>query len=399
MRLIDTTERRARLVLRHRLAPPSRAADPAEAAESLVALHSTDAATVFLSARARTRDFTTAHLERALYVDRSLVRMLGMRRTLWVVPRDLAPVVDAACTRTVAARERRRLEGFVARSGVADDAAGWIDRVSAAALEALAERGEAFTSDLTRADPLLATRLGLGVGSRWEAQVSAASRILPLLAAEGRVVRGRPRGAWTHGQYRWALTSEASVDLDPEGARAELLRRWLRSFGPATELDIRWWTGWTAREARAALAATPHALVELEGSTGIVLADDVGPVEPPEPAAALLPTLDPTTMGWKQREWYLGPHADALFDRNGNAGPTVWWDGRVVGGWAQRPDGAIAFRLLEDVGRDAVRAVEAEASRLVAWLGGTRVAPGFLPPFHRELAGTQRRGDGRPSPG
>ncbi len=53
-----------------------------------------------------------------------------------------------------------------------------------------------------------------------------------------------------------------------------------------------------------------------------------------------------------------------LFDVNGNAGPTVWWDGRVVGGWSQRRDGEIVYRLLEDVGADAVAAVEAEVARI-----------------------------------
>jgi hypothetical protein len=117
-----------------------------------------------------------------------------------------------------------------------------------------------------------------------------------------------------------------------------------------------------------------------------MLADDVEPVERPSPSAALLPTLDPTTMGWKERGWYLGPHERALFDANGNAGPTVWWDGRIVGGWSQRCDGEIIFRLLEDVGADGVAAVEAEAERLAAWVGDARFTPGFLPPFQRALA-------------
>ena len=75
-----------------------------------------------------------------------------------------------------------------------------------------------------------------------------------------------------------------------------------------------------------------------------------------------------------------------LFDSNGNAGPTVWWDGRVVGGWSQRRDGEIAFGLLEDVGRDARAAIDAEVDRLRAWVGDVRFSPGFLPPFQRELA-------------
>ena len=91
-------------------------------------------------------------------------------------------------------------------------------------------------------------------------------------------------------------------------------------------------------------------------------------------------------MGWKLRDWYLGPHAGVVFDANGNAGPTIWWDGRVVGGWAQRRSGEIAWKLLEDVGSEAECAVGAEAERLQGWLGDARVAPGFLPPFQRALA-------------
>ena len=91
-------------------------------------------------------------------------------------------------------------------------------------------------------------------------------------------------------------------------------------------------------------------------------------------------------MGWKEREWYLGEHEQVLFDRNGNAGPTIWWGGRVVGGWAQRSDGEIVFELLEDIGAEAVKAVETEAQELAAWLGDARIRPGFLPPFQRALA-------------
>jgi len=90
-------------------------------------------------------------------------------------------------------------------------------------------------------------------------------------------------------------------------------------------------------------------------------------------------------MGWSDRSWFLGGHAPALFDRSGNIGPTVWWDGRIVGGWAQRQAGDIALRLLEDVGRDAVTAVTAAAERLSDRMGTVRVTPRFRTPLEREL--------------
>ena len=352
-------------------------------------LHSTDPVTVFLSIQARA-DVQPTDIERELYEDRTLVRMLGMRRTLFVVPRELVPVVYAACTRSIAARERRRVEQMIADSGISSRPAAWLTRALSSARKALEERGEASTRELVAQIPILAKRLRVASGTKFEATQSVGSRVLPQLAMEGRIVRVRPRGTWINGEYRWAPIETwlggPITAVEQGAAQAQLLRRWLAAFGPATETDIRWWTGWTAREARAALAAVPHAVVDLGGEVGFVLADDLGSTKRLEPSAALLPTLDPTTMGWKERHWYLGKHASLVFDSNGNAGPTVWWDGRVVGGWSQRRDGEIVFRLLEDVGRDAVQAVDVEAARVAAWLGDVRFSPGFLPPFQRELA-------------
>jgi hypothetical protein len=377
-------------VLRHRLAPSARGSDPLDAGRSVVVLHSTDPVTVYLSVLARTKDVSAVDVERSFYEERSLVRMLGMRRTLFAVPRELVPVVYAAATRTVAARERRRLEGMIRDSGISTRPRPWLNRASRAALEAVAELGEATTREVVAAVPVLAKKLRLGAGTRFELAQSAGARILPQLAMEGRLVRARPRGTWISGQYRWTTTrswlGEEIEQLDQAPAQAELLKCWLQAFGPGTEKDVRWWTGWTARETRTALAAVPHAEVDLDGASGYLLAGDLESTPVSEPSAALLPTLDPTTMGWKERDWYLGLHGSVLFDSNGNAGPTVWWGGRVVGGWSQRRDGEIVFRLLEDVGADAVRAVESEAERLAAWLGEVRFSPGFLPPFQRGLA-------------
>ncbi len=147
-----------------------------------------------------------------------------------------------------------------------------------------------------------------------------------------------------------------------------------------------WWTGLGVRPVRRALAAAGAAEVDLDGVVGVALADDLEPEPPVAPWAALLPSLDPSTMGWKERRWYLGDHGPALFDRNGNAGPTLWWDGRIVGGWAQRRDGEVVTRLLDDVGADGRAAVDTEVDRLQEWLGEVRVTPRFPTPLQKELA-------------
>src|SRR6185312_15720075 len=104
-------ERRARLVSRHLLDVSE--PDPLSITSALVALHSTDPASVHLSAAARGCPPQSGALDRALYEERSLVRMLGMRRTMFVVATDFAPIMHAAATRAIAERERSRLIGFI----------------------------------------------------------------------------------------------------------------------------------------------------------------------------------------------------------------------------------------------------------------------------------------------
>lgn len=389
-RRISAAERRARLALRHHLACQSRAATAAEAAEGVVALHSTDPASVFLSAAARMQRPEVEAIERALYEERTLVRLLGMRRTVFVVPRDLVAVMHAACTRAIAADQRRLLLRHLRQSRVADDAEGWLRRAEEATLRALAARGEATGAELSADVPELRTQILMAEGKAYGGWVNVTTRVLFLLGADERIVRARPRGSWISSQFRWALLEswlpDLERDLPAEAARAELVRRWLRAYGPGTVADIRWWTGWTAREVDQALREIGPAEVELDGGAGLVLGDDLEPVPAPRPWAGLLPALDPTLMGWTDRRWFLGEHGPALFDRSGNAGPTVWWDGRVVGGWAQRPGGEVVFRLLEDPGADAITAIEAETERLAAWIGAVRVTPRFRTPLERELS-------------
>jgi hypothetical protein len=390
VRTITDDERRSRLGRRHLLASPGRT--PEQAAASVVGLHSSDPSSVFLSARARVRGLTPERLEAALYDDRSLVRMIGMRRTLFVVPRDAFGSIEVACTRAIAARERRRLIGWIETQGLAPDGAAWLRPVRAATLRALRAHGEAAAVELTADVPELGAKLRFGEGKRWAAEVGMSTRVLFLLAAEGAIVRARPRGSWISGQYRWApldtWLGEVPVSPPHADASAELLRRWLRRFGPATATDIRWWMGWTKRQMTAALDALEVAEVATEaGLPAFVLADDVRTERKPASWVALLPGLDATTMGWKERDWYLGDHGPALFDTNGNAGPTVWANGRVIGGWTQRKNGDIRVELLERVDRPTERLVREHRDALRGWLGDVRFTPRFRTPLERSLTG------------
>jgi hypothetical protein len=377
--------------MRHRLARP--AASPDELADAIVALHSSDPATVYLSARARVKGFAPPELEHALYERRSLVRMLGMRRTLFVVSRDVAAAMDEACTKAFAPGQRALLVRMLEEQAIARSGKGgaWVDRVMNDAAAALAARGQATARELTRDVPELGEKLRFGEGKTWGGTVGVSTRVLFLLATEGRIVRARPLGTWTSGQYRWATTERwlggPLPAIDHAEACADLLRRWLLAFGPGTTTDVRWWTGWTAKLASRTLDAIGAVEVGLDEGTGWVLPEDLEPVRSRPRWVALLPSLDPTVMGWKERAWYLGEHAPMLFDRNGNAGPSVWANGRVVGGWTQTAEGDVLVELLERVDATTRKLIDAERERLRSWLGDVRIRARFPTPVERTLAG------------
>ena len=387
MRSIDIAQRRARLATRHRLAPTARVDDVTAIARSLVVLHATDPATVFLSVAARSSGLEPADVEKALYADRTLLRMLAMRRTMFVAPLDLVPALQASCAEPLAHKQRRDYSRYLTE--VDGDIGAWLAEVEEQTHRELLTRGSATGVQLGAAVPRLRTKVDMAPGKPYSRSTAITTWVLLILGCEGRIVRGRPNGSWASTQYVWEPIESwlpAGVSAMPiETARVELVRRWLHTFGPAPVADLKWWTGWTLGEVRKTLAHLDIAEVDLGGGTGVLLADDLDPVPAPEPGAALLPTLDSTPMGWQSRDWFLGPHRSALFDTNGNIGPTIWWDGRIVGGWGQRPDGEIAWRLLEDTGREAKACIEAEAARMQGWYGGIRAIPRFRTPLEREL--------------
>jgi len=266
----------------------------------------------------------------------------------------------------------------------------WLEKVGADTLAALAAHGEAAARELTADVPELGAKLAFGEGRTWAGTMGVSTRVLFLLATEALIVRTRPLGTWTSGQYRWATTEHwlgaPLAELDHAGACSELLGRWPGSFGPATMTDIRWWTGWTAALAKTTLDALGAAEVRVGDGVGYLLPDDLERARDVDPWVELLPGLDPTAMGWKERGWYLGGHASDLFDRNGNAGPTVWVDGRVVGAWAQTEEGEVVVEPFARLDAATRARLDAERGRLAAWLGDVRIRPRFGTPLGKELA-------------
>ena len=385
MRHLDDDERRARLGVRHALAAP--VADPVAAARAVTCLHATEPASVHLAAWARS-GATLEQVDAALYDDRSLVKQLAMRRTVFAFPRELLPAVWGSAAARVAGQQVRQLAKEVHDTGIADDGAAWTQEHLDLLRRLLDDEGPLTAAQIRERLPALDVRVTRGKGT-YQAEVAISGRVIVTLAATGAIVRGANDGGWKLSRPRWTTTAEwlgeDPAPLPEAPAYAALVGAWLASFGPGTEADLVWWLGATKAAVRRALTDLKAVEVSLDaGATGWVLPDDLDPVADPGDWAALVPSLDPTTMGWKDRGWHLGPHVDRIFDRNGNAGPTAWWNGRIVGAWCQRDDGEVLVVPAEDLPARARRALDVKATELSAWLDGDVVRSIYLSPLARE---------------
>ena len=375
---ITDAQRRTRLGRRHAIAPQHRVADPVAAARAVVALHATEARSVHLAVAARVDGATVADVDRALYEERSLVKQLAMRRTLFAFPRDLVPAALGSSSDRVAAALSSRISRTIAENGLASDGDAWLDEACRAVEDVVSDAGALSNAEIRSKVPMVRGQVNVGTG-KWGQAVQVSPWVCGLLGLRGRLTRGVPVGDWTNPRPRWHPMDDwlgaPAEPVKPRQGYAQLVERWLDRFGPGTVDDIVWWLGATKGIVRTALVDVAAVEVDLDdGQVGYVLPYDLDDEPAVGPWAALLPVLDATTMGWKSRGFYLDPDDVAyLFDTNGNASTTAWWNGRIVGCWVQGPGGEVRIVARRRLSKEVAHALDAEAERLSAWLDGTVV--------------------------
>lgn len=395
---VSDIRRRSVLVDRHLLdarGRPERSIHDVISALGL--LHSTDPSTPYLSIHART-DATVGDVASALYDEpRSLLRHTTIRRTVFVMGHELVPFAHGAFNPPLVARLRAQLVKWIDASDDVDGPApAFLDAAEQAVLSVLASDGPKTGAQLAKLVPALRVTVDPMPDATYSKPIRLTSKVLEVLAAEGRLARGRPTGDdLTSGAWTWAAGHDwwphGVGDLDADVALTGLLERYLGACGPATVTDMAWWTGLTKTAVKRALGRLRTVEVDLDDSeSGWLLPGDVETVlaaNEPADAIALLPGLDATTMAWKQRHWYVDDSKDlGIFDRNGNSGPTIWLGGSVIGSWTQRASGEVATELFVDVGDEVRSAVGEEADRIAAWLGDVRVKWRYPTPITKRLA-------------
>lgn len=386
---ISTEQRRRRLGQRHLLAPEHATDDIEAIVKSLVGLHSSDPATVFLSCLARMQNPSVQAIEKALYEDRRVVRHHAMRRTIWVMTRRTTRLAHAATTAKIAAVERKRTLASMELSSDISNGEFWLDAAEDEVIELLAG-GSMNTREIGLALPHLAVPLEFG-SSKHSATLNAHTKVLQGAGFNGTLVRGKPAHSWNSAEYPWSTAEqwlgEPIVGLDKRDSAGELVDHWLRRFGPATETDIVWWLGDTKTLVRNALADIDAVPVLLEnGEEAWVAAGDTADVAQPSPWVRLLPGLDPTSMGWKQRDFYIDPsHMHDMFDQFGNIGPAIWADGQVVGGWVQRDDASIVYRLFTKLSSTHASLLDDAVDQMQRAVGDVVVKPRFPARMQKSL--------------
>lgn len=180
---------------------------------------------------------------------------------------------------------------------------------------------------------------------------------------------GMVRIVWD-GARRPTIRLVARPEIEPDAARKELLRRYLRVMGPGTPDGFSAWAGLKPAAARTAFDALQTELVEVETPVGpgwILEADEAGFRSPPdpEPSVRLLPSGDTWYLCWGRDRDIVVPdaaHQAQLWT------PRVWPGAvlvgtEVVGTW-RRSKRAVVVEAWQDLGEDVRDDIEAEAAGL-----------------------------------
>jgi hypothetical protein len=343
------------------------------------------APTCYLSYAARLDGFRVSDLDTELYRKRRLLRLRCMRTASYIQPVAALPAVVGATWGGERSDARIMKAGGLSQGGY--------DKLAARIEEVLAGGRSATATELREL-----------LGSDGPADQQALRYAIRLMAGQARLVRAEVRGGWQSDVYAYARWEDwlgaPTQRMDPEPARAELARRYLAAFGPATKADVKWWTGWTLKETAAALAAlgdavTPVVLTDpkADPAAALVLADELDALAGTDPESArgvrLLPVWDAFLVGYTERRRLLGGgDPGRVYDRFGNATSTVLLDGQAAGVWeldagaaAKPPGGDMTVRVAPFARQLARRWAEVEqaADRIAAMVQADRMTVERVP--------------------
>ncbi len=344
------------------LADDSKMDDVVQVADDIGGLHGTTATGPFLSLFARSHSFSRDDLAVEMSQKKNLARVRYVRNTIYVLPKEFIPVAFAATSQMAEVTSAR----FSQYMGITPTQYA---RISNKILKILKGRG-------------LTTR---EIKKKLRTSINLAP-IVNLMCDKGLLVRSLPREGWRSTQHTYFLFEDYYPDLElssyeEKEARRIIVEKYIDSFGPVSEQDIVWWTGFPKSQVKEILEDLGDELSSVEipelESKYLVFSserDSLLSAKPPEfPIINILPSLDPYIMGYKDRDRYLHPkHHKMVFDRSGNATSTILLDGQVVGIW-DLEEPLVKVFYLDDIGKDVQKKVRARATNIGKFVTGKPV--------------------------
>ena len=298
----------------------------------------------------------------ALWKDRELVKTWLMRATLHLVPAGDLPFYTAA----MGSYGMRNTNAWLK----------WLQITEPELNSVVHAIGEALDGQALTREELIA-KVAEGRSERVQAALKSGwGGLLKPVARKGLLCFGPSRGqSVTFVRPQQWLGSWR--DVDPDTGLAEVARRYLRAYGPATKSDFtRWWGQWpgVGNTAWAALAKE-LVPVTVEGQRADVLEADLDRITeaPGESPVQLLPTFDPYLMGHNTRDHLFASEYRARVSRvAGWISAVVLVDGRVVATWTHQPAKKTLNVTVEPFKRlssSTVKAVRLRAQSIASALG------------------------------
>lgn len=285
-----------------------------EAVDEAGGIYST-APTSYLSFVARVPGFVKDDLERALYRDRTLVRMSALRGSGFLIPLNMIDMVSAGSDR------KDPFRGWAQKLVGPVQLANWQDRILAVLDGAVL--------------PARSIRKKLDVAA---AESESFRFLLSSMTVQRQLASASGPTGWRDSQYGYAIWEQwfpdhRSTEIGPEQARAHLAEWYLKGHGPGTVDHFAWWGGLKKANARQGLedAAGPSA-------DGLY---DLGHGHPPDDPRGLrlLPVWDTALVAPKgRRRMVRTAHQPFVYDASGNVTSTVVLDGAVIGVWSRAGD-------------------------------------------------------------
>ena len=286
-----------------------------------------------LAVRARIEGIRQADVKGALWKDRTILKTWCMRGTLHLLASSDLPLYVAALKSKLEETERwlKKNEGV---------SAGEVSEISVAIGEILSKKA------LSREELSMevAKRTNLGPAAR-KVLMSAWGVLLRPAAYQGHLAFGEnigPKVTFVN-PAPWV---EPWKKVPTREAVLELLRRFLRAYGPARISDFGYWWGNLSKEDRSVLAAISGEFVEVEaeGLRGFMVrrdAEEAGGLEP-SLCVRLLPSFDCYAMHYSPRETFVSAtHRNRIFSQEaGWVFPPVVINGLAAGVWNLRRRGS-----------------------------------------------------------